>query len=524
MDMDQPKSETTLNNSITHADRRLPLWLTALALCALLAIFWPTFVSIAAIWARSETFAHGYIIFPISAYLIWQRRAALLAADYRPDWRAALLLLALGSGWLLAHAGGVQVIEQYAAVASIPLMVWGMLGWRAVHTILFPLAFLLLAVPFGEFLIPPLMNFTADFVVTALQITGIPVYREGTFFSIPSGQWSVVEGCSGLRYLIASFTLGTLYAYLTYRSPKRRIIFSLLSVLVPIIANGMRAYMIVMIAHLSDMRLALGVDHFIYGWVFFGLVMLLLFWIGAFWREDDQAPQTEKSAQPAPGRTFERSAFIKAIALMIAVTLPWPLYAHFLDARSAAKVEVTIPAPIPAKGWQTQTAPLADWKPHYKNASTEWLRTYTRDGQVVGVYVAYYHTQRQDAELINSQNEMIPQKHPVWNNVGESAQPVALGGTTVPVTQTLLKSNSQQLLIWEWNRINGRHMNNDYLGKMWLALTKVLGMRDDGASIVVFTPYEGNPAQAAPVLQTFITDMLPAIEASLDQAANRHGR
>lgn len=513
-----------MKNSITHSDKRLPLWLTGVGLLSLLAIFWPTFVSIAAIWERSETFAHGYIIFPISAYLIWQRRAALLAVDYRPDWRAALLLLGLGGGWLLAQAGGVQVIEQYAAVAAIPLMVWGILGWRAVRTILFPLAFLLLAVPFGEFLIPPLMEFTADFVVTALQLTGIPVYREGLFFTIPSGQWSVVEGCSGLRYLIASFTLGTLYAYLTYRSTKRRIIFSLLSILVPIIANGLRAYMIVMIAHYSDMKLALGVDHYIYGWVFFGLVMLLLFWIGAFWREDDETAQTEKPAQAVPGQTVERGAFIKAIALMIAVTLPWALYAHFLEARSAMKVEVAIPAPMPAKGWQAQTTPLADWKPHFKNASAEQMQTYSRDGKLVGVYLAYYRTQHQDAELINSQNVMIQQKHAVWSNVGESAKSATLGGVSVPVTQTLLKSNAQRLLIWEWNRINGQHMNNPALGKIRLALSKVLGARDDGASIVIFTPYEGNPAQTAPVLQAFIADMLPAIEASLDQAANRHGQ
>jgi len=522
--MNQPSSETTANNPNFYTGKRIPLQLTALALLALLGIYWSTFASMAAIWGRSETFAHGYIIFPISAYLIWQRRAALLAADYQPDWRAALLLLVLGSGWLLAHAGGVQVIEQYAVVASIPLIIWGMLGWRAASSILFPLAFLLLAVPFGEFLIPPLMNFTADFVVTALQITGIPVYREGTFFTIPSGQWSVVEGCSGLRYLIASFTLGTLYAYLTYRSAKRRIIFSLLSILVPIIANGLRAYMIVMIAHLSDMQLALGVDHYIYGWVFFGFVMLLLFWIGSFWREDDVTPQTGKNAQASAGQVFERSTFIKAIALMMAVTLPWALYAHYLDVRSAVKAEVAVAELVPVKGWRTQVAPLADWKPRYKNASAEWLRTYSREGQVVGVYVAYYRTQHQDSELINSQNIMIPQKHPVWSNVGETARPVVVGGKTVPVTQTLLKSNTQRLMIWEWDRINDQHMNNIYLSKVQLALRKVLGQRDDGASIVVFTSYDGSPAQSAPMLQAFIADMLPAIEASLDQTANRHGR
>ena len=81
----------------------------------------------------------------------------------------------------------------------------------------FPLFFLLLAVPFGEAFLPYLMSWTADFTVAALLLTGIPVYREGTFFALPSGQWSVVEACSGLRYLIASITIGTLYAYLTYQ-------------------------------------------------------------------------------------------------------------------------------------------------------------------------------------------------------------------------------------------------------------------------------------------------------------------
>jgi hypothetical protein len=60
--------------------------------------------------------------------------------------------------------------------------------------------------------------------------------------------------------------------------------------IVPVIANGLRAYMIVMIGHLSSMQLATGVDHIIYGWLFFGLVMFLMFWIGSYWREDTEPP------------------------------------------------------------------------------------------------------------------------------------------------------------------------------------------------------------------------------------------
>jgi exosortase/archaeosortase family protein len=158
-------------------------------------------------------------------------------------------------------------------VCLVVLAVPAVFGWAVARELTFPLLFLFFAVPVGEFMVPPMMEWTADFTVKALQLTGIPVYREGLQFVIPSGNWSVVEACSGVRYLIASFMVGTLFAYLNYRSSKRRVIFMLVSLAVPIVANWLRAYLIVMVGHLSDNKLAAGVDHLVYGWVFFGVVI-----------------------------------------------------------------------------------------------------------------------------------------------------------------------------------------------------------------------------------------------------------
>ena len=47
--------------------------------------------------------------------------------------------------------------------------------------------------------------------------------------------------------------------------------------------------MIVMLGHLSGNTLAVGVDHLIYGWVFFGIVIGLMFLIGARWSEPEPA-------------------------------------------------------------------------------------------------------------------------------------------------------------------------------------------------------------------------------------------
>ena len=491
-------------------------WLTLAGVVAILALYWPTVASTVAIWSRSETFAHGFLIFPISAWLIWRRRKILATLPPVADWRGLVLLALLGLAWLAAEVARVLVVQQLAVVAMIPALVFTLLGGQVTRAMAFPLAFLLLAVPMGEFLIPPLMNFTADFTVAALRLTGIPVYREGTFFSIPSGNWSVVEGCSGLRYLIASFTLGTLYGYLTYRSLKKRLLFAAASIVVPIIANGLRAYMIVMIAHLSDMKLALGVDHYIYGWVFFGLVMLLLFWIGAFFREDEErAPATLSTDQTAPAAPRGAVSFLVA---GLAVTGIWPAYAAYLETLAPHAFVVNLVPPAGRNGWQQDVA-FTDWQPEYKGMDTQLAAAYRKDGRSVGVFIAYYRYQRQDAELINSQNVMVRQKHPVWRNVGEKTREVAVAGQRVKVQETRLSSSPQRLLVWHWNWLNGPLTINPYWAKFYEARGRLRGHWHDAAAVIVYTPYDERLEEAASTLEAFLRDMLPALTATLEQAA-----
>ena len=351
------KIETTAmlspGESATIPDAAATGWRTALpalvlAIVAILAIYWQTAESIEAIWSRSETFAHGYLIVPISLWLIWTQRKELARLTPSPDYLGLLLLAGLGFAWLAAAAGQVQVVQQYAMVAMIPTVVIVIAGRRVARALAFPLGFLLLGVPVGEALIPPLMDWTADFTVTALRLSGIPVYREGTFFTIPSGQWSVVEGCSGLRYLIASITVGALFAYLSYQKLWKRLLFVALSVIVPIIANGMRAYMIVMIAHLSDMKLALGIDHLIYGWLFFGLVMLLLFWSGSFWRDPEPGSSAQSATlSPGPVRA-PRGAIAGAAVAVVVLAGAWPLYAAHLDRSAESVAAPRLPTPAPS--------------------------------------------------------------------------------------------------------------------------------------------------------------------------------
>jgi hypothetical protein len=68
-----PRDAATLDRS----DLRSANLLTLAAIAAILVGYYQTAWSIVSLWESSETFAHGFLIFPISAYLIWSQRKRL---------------------------------------------------------------------------------------------------------------------------------------------------------------------------------------------------------------------------------------------------------------------------------------------------------------------------------------------------------------------------------------------------------------------------------------------------------------
>ncbi|AFL76064.1 exosortase 1 [Thiocystis violascens DSM 198] len=489
------------------------LWL-CLLIAALLALFWSTYASIVSIWWRSETFAHGFLVLPIVAFLVWRKRLALQQATFRTDPRALPLLGVTGLIWFLAHLADVAVIEQLAGVLLIPLLIWMTLGWTTVRILAFPLGFLLFAVPMGEGLIEPLMQFTATFTVSMLRLTGIPVFWEGTFFSLPSGDWSVVEACSGLRYLIASLFLGVLYAYLNYRSLWRRVAFIVLSAIVPILANGLRAYMIVMLGHLSGMKLAVGIDHLIYGWVFFGIVMFLLFAIGNLWSEAP-LPEAADPRTPPSASVPESAARGHAILILGLLLLAlWPMLGASLDRSRTQMDTVHFEMPQGQAGWRTLTSAQTDWTPRYLDAALEMRQDFQHESDSVGLYLAFYGNA--DGELINSQNVMAVQKDEVWRMPYRRSTQARIAGEDVTLSESQIQSSGQKLLVWNWYWIDGHHVANDYVAKLFETLAVILGRDHRQAGIVLYTPMGAKAEPARERLRRFTEEMLPAIDDRLD--------
>lgn len=520
-----------MSSSARSAPERLSVavaqqWRHALPALVLLVawvlyLYRDTVVGIVSIWSRSETFTHGFLVPPIVLWLIWRQREAMAAQSPRPMLGIFVLVAGTSFLWLMGDLVAINAVTQLALVTLLVLAVPAVLGWPVARLIAFPLGFLFFAVPVGEFLMPQLMEWTANFTVMALRLSGVPVYRDGLQFVIPSGSWSVVEACSGVRYLIASLTVGTLFAYLNYQSTQRRVLFVIVSILVPIVANWLRAYMIVMLGHYSGNTIAVGVDHLIYGWVFFGVVIMLMFVIGARWAEPDAAVN-DSGTQLGLGTPPFSAMRLWLSTAGFAVLLVLPHIALWALDRSegARPVAMAAPADLSA-GWIAVEEGGTVFRPSFQNPSAELNRRYVNDGRTVGMYLGYYRNQDYDRKLVTSSNVLVVSSDQKWAQVDSGRHVVALPDQAVTVRTAELRgavlgdhTNLDRLVAWQTYWINGTLTSSDYLAKVYGALYRLIGRGDDSAVIILYIAKEQAGGEEA-LLESFLTTNYPAINALL---------
>ncbi|HET9952709.1 MAG TPA: exosortase A [Candidatus Eisenbacteria bacterium] len=493
----------------------------------LLLLYRDTLSTIAGIWWRSETFTHGFFVAPAALLVAWRlrRRVATTAPVPAPALLAAVAMAALL--WTLARVAGIQGIEQAAFVTLLVASIVALIGTEAARALAFPLAFLFLMVPFGEIFVPTLIEYTARFTVAALRLTGIPVARDGDLFRIPGGTWRVVEACSGLRYLIASFTLGWFFAWWTFGSLRRRIVFVGLAIAVPIVANWVRAYLIVMIGYLSDMKLATGVDHIIYGWIFFSLVMAALFFAGRIWadRVRETGPDLDTPLEPSrPGGKGTGSAaggrapFLLALAL-VAIAAAGPIYAAILEG-PRADVTASLPAPEPREGWTPAAESAPPWTPDVSGCDAVRETAYLRDASVLWLYTGFFADQRQDHELINTQNVLVSTRNRQWRKAAEWKRNVETEEGPVEVMESFIRSPGEDGLVWSWYWVAGERSADPMRAKWSGVKARLLRRSDAAALIAVYTPAGSDTTEARRRLAAFVRAMLPSIDSSL-RAANQ---
>jgi EpsI family protein len=291
------------------------------------------------------------------------------------------------------------------------------------------------------------------------------------------------------------------------------------AVVVPIVANWLRAYLIVMLAHLSNNKLATGVDHIVYGWLFFGIVMLLLFSIGNLWRDDHDEPVGAIAPRAPFGRASSAYALMGAALAVLAVALPWPVLGGVVEGLANAHT----PGPLAIgsiDGWMSSPTRATTFVPHYQSARSTENATFVADGSAVQLFSAYYSGQHDHGALVTWNNDVVVVGDPVWGLVSQRAGEATVAGQPLAIVESEVRGETtlggERLLTWQWYWINGRLTSNPYVAKAYTAFDKVTGRGDDSAVVVLSTPIgTGTVADARASLERFTAAALPRIEARL---------
>lgn len=263
----------------------MPLRRTLLALgpvlIALLVVYFPMLRKLVYDWGHDGNYSHGFLIIPIAAYLVWERRAELAAA--RPSPSVVGLLIAIVSLVVLiaGQLGAELFLTRVSLLGVLAGTVLFLFGWEHLRGVWFPIAFLLLMIPIPAIVFNqiafPLQLLASRFGEGVLRLLDIPVLREGNVITLANTQLEVAEACSGIRSLISLLTLGIVYGYFLDKRLLVRVVIALVTVPVAIVANGLRVAGTGVAAYYYGEEAAQGFFHEFSGWVIFVVSLALMF-------------------------------------------------------------------------------------------------------------------------------------------------------------------------------------------------------------------------------------------------------
>lgn len=393
---------------------RSHLYYLAAAWAFIALLFWRDMLDMVNLWWNSSTYNHCLLIVPILIWLVNQRKNQLASLTPQIWWPGLIYIMAAAFGWLLGDMAGVALARQLGIVMMLQGAVMTILGYNVSRGLLFPLCFAFFLVPFGDELIPWLQTITAKMCMFLLALVNIPAHIDGIFISTPTGYFKVAEACSGVEFLIAMIAYGALVSNLCFKSWTRRILFMLLCVIMPIIANGIRAWGTIYIAHHTGIEFAAGFDHIFYGWIFFALVLILVMAMGWRWFDkdiDDPAFDPKELSQPSQ-RVLDKKITLAAMLSLFIIPFAW--------SSAIASISSPIPKQLEAfeiAGWEKiPYKPRHDWQPYFAGSNFNIGQRYRdNQGAVVDMAIIVYERQQEGRELIGfGQGAIGPNSEWAW--------------------------------------------------------------------------------------------------------------
>jgi len=270
------------------------------------------------------TYSHAFLIPFIVGYLFYIVTSAnKLIFRVKFSWFATVMFLL--SSYILFVASSAQISLLYWFATILLLCTAINLVFISNLKIFFPALYFVFLIPVWGVLTIPLQYISIFAVNVMMGFTNIPVFVEQEFVQIPSGVFEIAGGCSGLRYLLTSLAISSLFSFLYLRTTKNTIIFIAVAIFGALLTNWLRISALIVIGHQTEMTSSLMDDHNMFGWYLYIPFMLLLFKLGGY-LSDNEVRTNKITAQTKKTNTinWKIAAVLFAGLLLSSTSLTMP--------------------------------------------------------------------------------------------------------------------------------------------------------------------------------------------------------
>jgi exosortase len=473
----------------------VPLLAVLAVLAGAVILYWPSVMSLIGQWSLGN-YRHGWLVAILAITLLVRDRHRLSETPLQPQVSAAVLLCVVSIAWAIVLRANLQVGHQLLWPLIVFLAIAALLGMAIARVCAFAIGFIYFAIPIWDVLIPALQTIATSLVGLMLRASAIPAFISGNIIQVAAGDFQIVDGCSGLNFLIVALTVAALYGEVMRCTWRARLKFLVLGAGLALLGNWLRIYAIVVIGVASNMKSGLVAAHASLGWWLYAAVLAVFFGIA----HRLHAPLAIPVSRADECSRRRRSAALLAATLGAIGLAGGPLLLTLTSPVSGARERSSaLPSalPAPAAGWTQQARAAPDWQPVFHGADRAESATYQASSGSVEVFVARYQMQVEGRELVSTANSILGNgQRSIAPESDSVARPAALN-------QRLIEDvHHRRWVLWYGYFAGNRRFASGYAQALWYGLAS---LRDAPIAGVVATraPCEPDCAGAQALLARF---------------------
>ncbi len=500
---------TILNLSVFAPlrDNKVLAFQTLMVLACIVFAYFQTIQGLISQWGTSEDYSYGMLIFPISLYLIWERRNRLKEAPIRTDWRALPFVLFCGIVFVLGELGAELFTTRVSMLLMVIGAVWLLFGYPVLKAVRFPLFFLFFMLPLPGMIHRnvsfPLQILSSEISVNLLRLLGFSAFREGNVIDLGISQLQVVEACSGLRFLLPLISIGVLFAFFDQKKTWERLILILMTIPIAVAANVFRIAGTGIMTNLWGSKAADGFFHAFSGWAVFmfcAAVFGIISWALSRIGPKAHSITSETTSDNDARVTRCRLSWPPLLTLVLFILILPQLVDYFGYVKPVYLKQSLSTFPHKIDQW---SGTLSEMTPEIweKVGGQEYVLIdyQKKEYRPINFYVAYYEYQRKAGDFIHSPKLCLPGAGWFITHSGErrlNHHNPSDGPAGLRFNELVVQKDGSRQLVYYWYQGRDRNFTSEYAAKFYMVWDGIFRRRTDGALVRLIMPVpDGAPLE-----------------------------